>query len=728
MAEPLIRVHYHRHAGDYAGVSLWTWDEHRTRTPKANELSPAGRDEFGAVFEVDAALYGNPGDRIGLLPRMHRNWELKDGPDRYWSPGMGDTVYIVQNDPRVYADRPTLEPGRHNDLSLLHDADARLGTTYTTIETTFRVFAPTASAVRVVIADHVANPENVRHQTMTRNDHGVWEIAVRDDLADKCYAYQLSGPGFDDTREVTDVYATCTQNRHVRSLIVDLRKTDPPGFREQEYTLPDSPTDAIIYELHVRDFTIARNAGVKHRGKYLGLTETGTHLPDDDTLTTSLDHLTELGVTHVQLMPIQDFDNDEDSDDYAWGYMPVFFNSPDGWYATSPRGSTKIRELKQAIQALHARDIGVILDVVYNHTAPRATFDQLVPNYYFRRLPSGALSNGSGCGNEFKSEHPMARKFILDSLKFWVEEYRVDGFRFDLMGLIDVDTMKRIYAELKALHPRILIHGEPWTAGKTPLDPICDKKQIRGTGIAAFNDHFRDAIKGDRDGGAPGFIQTGDRMDGIHHGLLGGITDWAKHPTDTIAYFAAHDNLTAWDKLTQTHPNTPLPIRERMMRLGALILLASQGRPFIHSGQEFCRTKRGNSNSYNAPDEINQIDWSLKKRHGPVYDYYQGMIALRRAHPIFRLPTRDEVEARLRFNAPPQPKCVVLQLDGSGLAGESAEAVLVLLNGQSKEIRFPLPDGRWRVYADGERAGVEPFDDARRHITLPAHSGMILMR
>lgn len=816
----LLTVHYHRPDAEYDGAALWTWDEHHGRQPERNEVLPAGRDEFGLVFQIDTGLYGPEGDErrdgIGLLPRRNADWSLKDGGDRMWQPDLGPAVYLVQDDNRLYVEKPdvspkvrrvTLDAERHLTVRFSHrlpvadwtpdkfkvatsggeslpvravypfrhrgdscslyslevdrpfeypqkayalDVDgygtfnvevghivldatrfyapeAKLGATYTPEHTTFRVFAPGAIAVWTVIADAVSGDAGRQRHEMNAADKGVWEIQLPGDLAGKYYAYAVGGMGFDPDVEITDPYAVCTQARNARSLIVNLRATDPPGFREQTYALPPSPADAMIYELHVRDFTMAPDSGVQHKGRYLGLAESGTTLPTDPAVKTGLDHLVELGVTHVQLLPVQDFDNNEQPDDgYNWGYMPVHFNAPDGWYAESPLGAGKITELKTAIQALHAHGIGVIMDVVYNHTAGWASFEKLVPGYYHRMTDAGNFSNGSGCGNEFASEHPMARKFILDSVKYWVEEYRVDGFRFDLMGLIDLETMKQIKAELSVIHPGVLVYGEPWAAGATPLRPLSDKEHIRGTGLSAFNDHFRDAIKGDRDGGAGGFIQVGSRSGDVVRGLMGAIHDWAQDPTDALAYCEAHDNLTTWDKLLQTVPYGSDEVRRRMMCFAATTLFTAQGMVFIHSGQELCRSKQGNSNSYNAPDEINRIDWFLKQRNSDVVAYYAGMIALRKAHPAFRLRTRAEVEQRVHFETPPDARCVVYRINGRDVPGESAAELLVLLNGASDPMGFTLPAGEWSVRADAFRAGAAELIKAKGSVQLPAHSGMVL--
>ena len=444
------------------------------------------------------------------------------------------------------------------DPRQFYEADAKLGALYTPAGTTFRVFAPTAEAVEVVLAETHRGGEPKAVQALTAEDHGLWSVTVPGDWAGSFYSYRLDGLGLDPTREVTDIYATCTTGSGGRGLIVDLAKTNPPGFAPGNYVKLDAPVDAVIYEMHVRDFTIADNSGIQEKGKYLGWTEPGTHLPDAPQITTGLDHLVELGVTHVQVMPIQDFDNDESPDSaYNWGYMPVCFDSPEGWYASVPVGPGRITEFKQLVQALHERGIGVIMDVVYNHAATDAGFEQLVPGYYFRRRPDGSFWDGSGCGNELASEHPMARKFMLDSLAYWVRQYGIDGFRFDLMGLHDLETMKRIRDELRRINPGVLVYGEPWTGGASGLRRITDKGRVAGTGIAAFNDQFRDAIKGDRDGGAPGFIQAGERVGDIRRGIQAAVGDWAKQPTDCITYCACHDNLTTWDKIQQAAPDAP---------------------------------------------------------------------------------------------------------------------------------------------------------------------------
>lgn len=604
-----------------------------------------------------------------------------------------------------------------------------MGAAYAKERTGFRVFAPTADHVTLVVADEPSGSRGLREYACKAIGRGIHEAIVEGDLAGKFYAYKLTGRGFDRTKEIVDVYAVCSQNRASRALIVDLPATDPPGFRDHRFERPASPVDAIVYEMHVRDFTIAASSGIRRRGKYLGLAERGTHLPGHPSIRTGLAHLVEMGVTHVQLMPVQDFDNDETAQDkYNWGYMPVCLNSPDGWYATQVNGAARITELKSAIQTLHEAGIGVILDVVYNHTSPRASFESLAPGYYFRKDLRGRFCNGSGCGNEFASQRSMARQFILDSVRFWATEYRVDGFRFDVMALIDIETMKLVRKELNRIDPRIIVYGEPWAAGKTPLKRRSDKRRTSGSGIGAFNDTFRDAIKGDVNGGAPGFIQIGDRVDDIRAGLSGITKPWPNSPTDAVNYIECHDNLTAWDKLRQTNPHTPVAVREQMCRLAALILLTSQGTILIHAGQEFCRSKRGCNNSYDQPDSVNRVEWLLKREHAGLCDYYRGLIALRKAHPALRLADARQVEARVSFPTPPAERCIVYRINCRRLHGEPARWLMVLLNSESHEVEFPLPRGRWQIHVDADTAGVASLGKIEKQLMLPPHSGVLLAR
>ncbi len=648
-----------------------------------------------------------------------RALSLADGPFRlHLDKDEGYPIEIgeIQKDPKIF-----------------FDPDVPLGHTYSSTQSLFSLFSPTATAAWVVVANEVSGPEGTVEYSMEHQGKGIWKSIVCGDLEGKYYAYKVEGWGLDKNREITDPYSRCTQGRHPRTLMFDEIATAPEDrpFGSETPEFSDQPLTgtAIIYELHVRDFTIDRHADVLMAGQYSGLSESGRRLISDASIATGLDHLVELGVTHVQIMPIQDFDNDEtDAEAYNWGYMPIHFNSPDGVYASDPMGDAKIREVRQMVDALHARGIRVILDVVYNHTSSKSSFDQIAPGYYYRFNDDGSYSNGSGCGNEFDSEAPMGRRFIVDSCKYWMQYYGFDGFRFDLMGLIDLETMQRVKSEVESINPSGMVYGEPWTGGATTLNPVTDKQRVAGTGIGAFNDHFRDAIKGGRDGGGPGFIQNGDRAEGVIKGIAGSIDDWTKNPSDSINYFAAHDNLTAWDKVLQSVPDASDAERRRMMRFAALILFTSQGHVFMHSGQEMCRTKQGNHNSYNQPDSINMIDWQRKKEYLEVFEYNRAMIAIRKAHPVFQLKTADDVRKRVRISKSPTDRCIVYRIDGRGLAGEIAHDVLVLLNGESNQTEFKLPPGEWSVHADADSASLESMRSLSGRALIPAHSGMLLTR
>ena len=615
------------------------------------------------------------------------------------------------------------------DPNLFYDGAAVLGATYTPEGTTFRVFAPTARAVQVVIYDQAAGDQGRTTNTMQAVGKGVWEGKVAGDLEGKFYLYKPEGEGFPPDREALDIYCVNAVNSSQRARITDLSKTNPPDW-ETGKTGPalDSPVDMVVYEMHVRDFTIAANSGVEHKGKYLGFTESGTHLPGDAAIKTGLDHLAELGVTHVQLMPVQDFENDETSTNYNWGYVTTDYNSPEGWYATDIDNESRIRELKLLIAALHERGIGVIMDVVYNHTANAAPFNALVPHYYYRFLADGSPSNGSGCGNDFCTEAPMGRKYIVDSLKYWVREYGVDGFRFDLMALLDLDTMKEVERELREINPRIVLYGEPWGGGgkQAPVNPT-NKRTIRGTRIGAFNDNIRNALVGSPfEKTKGGFIQDGSEIENVKHGIEGSWRDWAPTPAQAINYMSCHDNYVVWDKLKLSKPGATEPELKEMMKLGYLLLFTSQGVPFLHGGEEFARTKFGNDNSYNAPDSINEVDWSLKKKNYDLFSYTRDLIALRKAHPVFRLRSKEQIAAWLKFHDTNNPGAVMFTIDPDGLEGEPWKHVCVIANSADfMSFDFALPAGSWHVALDADGA-VKDERAVEGAVRVRYKSGMIL--
>jgi len=619
-----------------------------------------------------------------------------------------------------------------------YQSDAELGCFYTPQSTTIRVWAPTATKVTALLYAYQQGSRSKGYE-MQYTGGGVWEVKLPGDAKGTYYTIKAEGwdPGLG--REVIEPYAKCNSAHNGRTFIF----TD-------ETPIADAPTfdrsEAIIYEMHVRDFTIGERSGVRNKGKYLGFTERGTLLTGTpELIQTGLDHLIDLGVNVVQLLPIQDFENDELSQQYNWGYMPVHFNSPDGWYATETYNAKRVEEFKMLVDALHRNGMKVVMDVVYNHTAEYRpdkiySFEGLVPGYYYRYKDDGSYWNGSGTGNETRSEAPMMRKFIIESLKYWVTEYKVDGFRFDLMGLMDMETITRAVEELRALNPDIIIHGEPWTGGETPISPTYKGAQ-KGKGFAVFNDHFRDAIKGGVFDLNPGYVQTGINVDKIKKGIEGSINDFTMHPTESINYISSHDNRTFWDRLmitTKDDRRISESDRERMVKMGAVLIFTSQGIPFMLGGQEILRTKQGDHNSYNKPDAVNAIQWQWKMDNMDIYEYYRGLIALRKAHPIFRMKTREQVEANLRFldddlGLTVPANCVGYVLS-AGNSGDAWNEVMVLINPNGGEEVFRVPEGgEWTVVVNEKEAGTEKVKSGKDKykgdkIKVPRATALVMYR
>lgn len=593
-----------------------------------------------------------------------------------------------------------------------------LGAIYTRQATTFRVFAPASKSVSVILYDSVSGDDGRMVSPLRQQGNNLWEITIQGDLKAKFYTLLLDENDPKQKREVLDPYATNAVASSSRGRIAPMTRAVAPGPR-----MP-SATDAIVYEMHVRDFTVSPSSGVNNAGLYAGWTESGTRLPDDAKIETALDHLTALGVTHVELMPVQDFENDEASRRYNWGYITTDFFSPEGMFASNPDDDSRVRELKALITALHSRGIGVIMDVVYNHTSGNASLLAIGQDYYYRRGANGSLANGSGCGNEFKSESPMGRRLILDSLKFWTREYGVDGFRFDLMALIDQETIRQAERELKKINPSVILFGEPWTGGTSPLQQKTDKAAIRQMPVGAFNDDFRNALKGSPDHDDPGWIQNGSNRDALKSAML--VSEWCASPGQSINYMTCHDNLVLWDKLVHSMADADDGLRIETMKLGYLALFTSQGVPFIHGGEEFARTKGGNNNSFEAPDSVNEVNWELKKEHMDLFNYVRDVIALRRAHPMFRLRTRAEVRSRVQFIEPADHNTLLFTVSGQGVPGETWKRVCVVLNSSNAaDAVISLPGGDWLVAVDTGGAVSEPRR-ASGKITVRHKSGMVL--
>ncbi len=534
-----------------------------------------------------------------------------------------------------------------------------LGALYEDRQTTFRLWAPTAQKVELVeYVDSQPDSQEKQVRLMLPKERGTHELSLSGNQAGVSYAYRLTFA--DGTTTVTsDPYAKAVVANGERSVVVDPQTVKRQAFKRIP---PTQPADAIIYELHVRDFSIQEDNGIKHKGKFLGVVEEGTK--NGKGQVTGLDYLKQLGVTHVQLLPMYDYasvDETNPSPQYNWGYDPKNYNVPEGSYSTDPYNPlTRILEMKEMIQGLHDNNIRVIMDVVYNHVyaVNQQALQKTVPGYYFRYTADGKLANGTGVGNDTASERAMMRRYIVDSVSYWAENYQLDGFRFDLMGIHDVETMNAVRQALDKIDPSIIILGEGWDLN-TPLAPelkATQKNAFKMPGIAHFNDSLRDGVKGSVfDRIEPGFVNgKPDQESLVMTNILGGQgldASAGKYsgPQQVIQYVEAHDNLTLYDKLSETNPNDSPEWRLKRHTLATSIPLLSQGVPFIHAGQEFMRTKGGNENSYNSSDTVNQFDWHLAYENQESVDFVKKLIALRKSEPLFRLTSYDEINKQVKI-------------------------------------------------------------------------------
>lgn len=620
-----------------------------------------------------------------------------------------------------------------------------LGVTYAPGGSTFAVFAE-ARKVRLRLTHPGTRQLIEADLAELPTEPGVFVVHLEGDWLHWSYAYEIEREGR-RLGGIVDPWAVLVRDG-VGYIAHDTTEVAPRPALE--------PIDAIIYELHVRDFTRDPACGVKPewRGTYLGLAQSGTKL-ESTTLATGLDHIVELGANVVQLMPVHAFALPYNPE-YEWGYMPLYYNAPSDKYAASVEIDAPIREFKRLVSALHQNGLRVTLDVVYNHTFERwpdrlRSLMALAPREYFRFKDDGTPWNGSLCGNEFRSESAQGRRLIVESCLYWVREFGIDGFRFDLMGLIDQETMTVVTRALHAVDPTILVYGEPWAAGLTPIE-VNGKGKQRGRGWGVFNDDIRDGLRGEvfkpED---HGFLSSGSNAGRVKIGILGGcgtapsaptrvappVPSFADAPTETINYIECHDNHTLLDRLQMVlklDPSVTDEDRDRMSRLGMLALMTSQGIPFLHSGQEFGRTKNGHDNTYDLGDQINNIRWSVKELRASLYAFYREAIRLRKEHPMFRLATAGEVRESVRFLDDdlhlrlPAGTIGFVVVDASG--ADAWERATVLLNGGRGPVVMPLPEGEWSVWTIDGR--FERRKDVRTtasgSVTLGAHSGAVLYR
>lgn len=622
---------------------------------------------------------------------------------------------------------------------------------YAPSATTFTLWAPTADEVRLMIYPDGWRGSFIASYAMMPAEEGTWKMVVAQDLLGKYYTFHVKVKG-KWLGETPGINAQAVGVNGQRAAIVDWKQTHPEGWDNDRRPPLQSPADMIIYEMHHRDFSVDEASGICHKGKYLALTEQGT--TNSFQLATGIDHLVELGVTHVHLLPSSDYASiDEtrlDENPYNWGYDPRNYNVPDGSYATDPyQPETRIREFKQMVLALHRAGIRVVMDMVYNHTfyTEESNFERTVPGYFYRRMKDGSWSNGSGCGNETASERPMMRKFMIDSVLYWIREYHIDGFRFDLMGLHDIDTMNAIRKAVDEVDSSVCLYGEGWTGGVPcyPASLLALKMNVaRMPGIAVFSDELRDALcgsvwekeKGGFLAGVPGAEQS------VKFGIVGAIAHpqvkyrsvnyshlpWAAQPTQMIGYVSCHDGLCLADRLKAALPDVGFDELVRLDKLAQTVVLTSQGIPFLYAGEELMRDKQGVDNSYKSPDAINGIAWDRKFLYRDVFAYYKELILLRKSHPAFRMGDAALVCKHLRFLPVKGRNLIAYCLHGQP-NGESWKDIVVAFNARSTPARLQVPAGLYRVVCkDGviDLRGLGVHEGSE--VIVPGQSALIMYK
>lgn len=622
---------------------------------------------------------------------------------------------------------------------------------YAPSATTFTLWAPTADEVRLMIYSDGWRGSFIASYAMMPAEEGTWKMVVAQDLLGKYYTFHVKVKG-KWLGETPGINAQAVGVNGQRAAIVDWKQTHPEGWDNDRRPPLQSPADMIIYEMHHRDFSVDEASGICHKGKYLALTEQGT--TNSFQLATGIDHLVELGVTHVHLLPSSDYASiDEtrlDENPYNWGYDPRNYNVPDGSYATDPyQPETRIREFKQMVLALHRAGIRVVMDMVYNHTfyTEESNFERTVPGYFYRRMKDGSWSNGSGCGNETASERPMMRKFMIDSVLYWIREYHIDGFRFDLMGLHDIDTMNAIRKAVDEVDSSVCLYGEGWTGGVPcyPASLLALKMNVaRMPGIAVFSDELRDALcgsvwekeKGGFLAGVPGAEQS------VKFGIVGAIAHpqvkyrsvnyshlpWAAQPTQMIGYVSCHDGLCLADRLKAALPDVGFDELVRLDKLAQTVVLTSQGIPFLYAGEELMRDKQGVDNSYKSSDAINGIAWDRKFLYRDVFAYYKELILLRKSHPAFRMGDAALVCKHLRFLPVKGRNLIAYCLHGQP-NGESWKDIVVAFNARSTPARLQVPAGLYRVVCkDGviDLRGLGVHEGSE--VIVPGQSALIMYK
>ncbi len=616
-----------------------------------------------------------------------------------------------------------------------------LGARWTKEKTAFRVWAPTAKSVKLNLY-RSGNPgvaDLIEQIPMTPAVAGTWVAEKEGDLNGVYYTYLVELEN--RTTEACDPYARTTGVNGRRAMVIDLESTNPAGWDEDiDPHFGDPITDAVIYELHVRDLSSDESAGIQNVGKFLGLIESGTKTPSG--IPTGLDHIKSMGITHLHLLPSYDYGSvDEarlDIPQFNWGYDPVNYNVPEGSYSTDPfHGEVRVKEMKQMIQGLHQNGISVVLDVVYNHVydAGSFCFNQIVPEY-FSRTHNGVYSNGSGCGNDTASERSMVRKYIVDSVKYWADEYHMDGFRFDLVGLLDVDTINDIVATVHQTHPNVIFYGEGWTMDtqltKPDVQMAIQPNAWRTPNFAYFSDTMRDLLRGYVfEDTYKGYVAGEPGQEELLKQCFMACPDWCPEPIQTVNYASCHDNMALYDRLAMSAPEATVEDRIRMNKLAFAIVATSQGIPFLQAGEELLRSKPRpdgtfEHNSFASPDSVNSIKWSdlEKPEYAATVDYYRGLIALRAAHPTLRLGSAEQIHQQVFPMEGLEDNVVGFHLRGS--VDDPSQAMIVVFNANKTAAQIKLPQGKWNVVVNADHAGTEPLAAVKDHVTVAPISAMVL--
>jgi len=593
--------------------------------------------------------------------------------------------------------------------------------TVTSAGTIFKLWSPEAQEVKVSIYPTDRNSTAIATATMTKGECGVWNATFPEQLYGKFYTFNVKHGG-KWLGETPGVWAKAVGTNGQRAAVINFSATNPAGWESDKGPDIKNITDAVIYEMHHRDFSMHPSSGIVNKGKFLALTEEGTRSQLGDK--TGIDHLKELGVTHVHILPSYDYNSVDESNlaanTYNWGYDPQNYNAPEGSYSTNPADpEARVREMKRMVKALHDAGIGVVMDVVYNHTAENdgSNFSLTAPGYYYRHRPDGSYSDASGCGNETASDRQQMRNFIINSVKHWAKEYHIDGFRFDLMAIHDIETMTEVSKALKEINPSIFVYGEGWTAGDSPLPAerrALKENVAKMKGIAVFSDDIRDAVKGHYSQatgrgfatGAPGNEET------VKIGIVASTAHpqvdyskgnnskfaYASAPTQIINYVSCHDDMCLTDKLAASMPGTTTADRIRAAKLAQTIVFTSQGTPFMFAGEEIFRDKKGIHNTYNQPDSVNAIDWNLKHENAELFNYYRNLIDLRKTHPAFRMTNAADIARNIKFDKVKGDNLISYSILNHANGDEWKEIKLVF-NGSDNTREVTIPKGDWKIVA-----------------------------